>query len=46
MCIRDSGITHSCYDPSNAGACGLCDACVLRKTGFEEANITDPTTYQ
>ena len=42
----DYGITHSCYDPSNAGACGLCDACVLRKKGFEEANITDPTTYQ
>ena len=42
----DYGITHSCYDPSTAGACGLCDACVLRKKGFEEANITDPTTYQ
>ena len=42
----DYGITHSCYDPSNTGACGLCDACVLRKKGFEDANITDPTIYQ
>ncbi len=42
----DYGITHSCYDPSDNGfACGLCDACILRKKGFEQANIEDPTPY-
>ncbi|HSO20027.1 MAG TPA: 7-cyano-7-deazaguanine synthase, partial [Desulfosarcina sp.] len=42
----DYGITHSCYDPSDSGrACGRCDACVLRKKGFEAAGIPDPTNY-
>lgn len=42
----DYGITHSCYDPSSDGkACGRCDSCLLRKKGFAEANIPDPTTY-
>ncbi len=42
----DYSITHSCYDPSDNGfACGLCDACILRKKGFEQANIDDPTPY-
>ncbi len=32
------GLTHSCYDPAPDGrACGECDACLLRRKGFEEA---------
>ena len=39
-------ITHSCYDPSPDGkACGQCDSCLLRKKGFKEAGIADPTKY-
>ena len=42
----DYGITHSCYDPSPDGkACGRCDSCLLRKRGFREASIPDPTIY-
>jgi 7-cyano-7-deazaguanine synthase len=42
----DYSITHSCYDPDQSGrACGLCDSCLLRKKGFIEAQITDPTLY-
>ncbi|HEU4611915.1 MAG TPA: 7-cyano-7-deazaguanine synthase QueC [Kofleriaceae bacterium] len=42
----DYGITHSCYDPAPDGAaCGRCDACQLRKKGFAEAGISDPTRY-
>ncbi len=36
------GLTHSCYDPLPGGrACGQCDACLLRRKGFEEAGIED-----
>jgi 7-cyano-7-deazaguanine synthase len=36
------GATHSCYDPAPDGAaCGQCDACLLRRKGFEEAGIED-----
>ncbi len=36
------GVTHSCYDPAPDGAaCGQCDACLLRRKGFEEAGIED-----
>ncbi len=43
----DYSITHSCYDPSEAGlACGQCDACRLRLAGFESAGIKDPSLYQ
>ena len=36
------GLTHSCYDPGpDGGACGECDACLLRRKGFEEAGIED-----
>jgi 7-cyano-7-deazaguanine synthase len=39
--------THSCYDPSSLGlACGECDACILRRKGFNMSNIPDPTLYQ
>ncbi|MCF8067427.1 MAG: 7-cyano-7-deazaguanine synthase QueC [Desulfobacterales bacterium] len=42
----DYSITHSCYDPSDEGlACGKCDSCILRKKGFSEAGISDPTLY-
>ncbi len=42
----DYGITHSCYDPLPDGnACGQCDSCLLRKKGFSEAGIPDPTCY-
>jgi 7-cyano-7-deazaguanine synthase len=43
----DYGMTHSCYDPTPYGkACGRCDACALRRKGFEEAGVPDPTPYQ
>ncbi len=42
----DLSLTHSCYDPSPEGlACGACDSCVLRRKGFEEAGVKDPTRY-
>ena len=41
----DYALTHSCYDPKGAAACGRCDACLLRKKGFAEAGISDPTRY-
>ncbi|MGE0869909.1 MAG: 7-cyano-7-deazaguanine synthase QueC [Kofleriaceae bacterium] len=45
----DYAITHSCYDPSvdvrGGAACGRCDACALRKKGFAEAAVPDPTRY-
>lgn len=42
----DYGITHSCYDPApDGGACGHCDSCLLRRKGFEEAGVEDPTRY-
>jgi 7-cyano-7-deazaguanine synthase len=41
----DYGSTHSCYDPVGDRACGHCDSCVLRKKGFVDAGIADPTRY-
>ena len=42
----DYGLTHSCYDPSPQGlACGKCDSCFLRRKGFKEAGVSDPTRY-
>lgn len=41
----DYAITHSCYDPVGDAACGRCDACTLRKKGFAEAGVADPTRY-
>ena len=43
----DYGLTLSCYDPDKKGrACSGCDSCLLRKRGFKEAGIPDPTRYQ
>lgn len=42
----DYGLTHSCYDPDREGrACGHCDSCILRRKGFKEAGVPDPTIY-
>lgn len=41
----DYSITHSCYDPVAGLACGRCDACALRRKGFAEAGVADPTRY-
>ena len=42
----DYGLTTSCYDPAPDGAaCGRCDSCQLRRKGFAEAGILDPTRY-
>ena len=42
----DYSLTHTCYDPSPEGlACGDCDACTLRRRGFEAAGVPDPTRY-
>jgi len=42
----DYSLTHSCYDPDAQGrACGRCDSCLLRKKGFAEAGVADPTRY-
>ena len=42
----DFSLTQSCYDPARNGkACGKCDSCILRKNGFREADIPDPTDY-
>jgi 7-cyano-7-deazaguanine synthase len=42
----DYAMTHSCYDPSMEGkACGQCDSCLLRKKGFRDADVSDPTEY-
>ncbi len=43
----DYAPTLSCYDPDPSGlACGSCDACTLRRNGFLEVGIPDPTAYQ
>lgn len=43
----DYGMTVSCYRaaPETALACGACDSCVLRKQGFQQAQVLDPTRY-
>ena len=42
----DYAQTVTCYDPDEQGrACGQCDACVLRRQGFEQAGVADPTRY-
>jgi 7-cyano-7-deazaguanine synthase len=42
----DYAETLSCYDPAPDGrACGRCDACQLRRRGFADAGVPDPTRY-
>ena len=42
----DYALTLSCYDPTPDGlACGHCDSCRLRRKGFAEAGVADPTRY-
>lgn len=42
----DPGLSWSCYDPQPDGAaCGACDSCRLRRAGFRDAGIDDPTRY-
>src|SRR5690606_23945682 len=42
----DCSLTVSCYQAADAGrACGRCDACRLRRAGFEAAGVPDPTRY-
>jgi 7-cyano-7-deazaguanine synthase len=39
--------TISCYAADEQGhACGVCDACRLRRKGFEDAGVSDQTRYQ
>ncbi len=41
------GLTISCYDADDEGrACGRCDSCHLRRRGFEQAGLPDPTPYR
>ncbi|MHB1869307.1 MAG: 7-cyano-7-deazaguanine synthase QueC [Steroidobacteraceae bacterium] len=43
----DYGMTVSCYQADREGrACGRCDSCRLRRSGFEAAGVSDPTRYQ
>lgn len=43
----DYGMTVSCYEADDDGAaCGECDSCVLRKNGFANAGVEDPTRYR
>jgi 7-cyano-7-deazaguanine synthase len=42
----DYALTVSCYQADERGqACGRCDSCRLRKKGFEDAGLSDPTVY-
>lgn len=46
LCV-DYSLTVSCYQANDNGeACGRCESCRLRKLGFKEAGIVDPTRYQ
>ncbi len=43
----DFSLTVSCYQADEQGrACGRCDACRLRRAGFEAAGVPDPTRYR
>jgi 7-cyano-7-deazaguanine synthase len=42
----DYAQTVSCYQPDDRGAaCGVCDSCRLRRAGFSDAGVADPTRY-
>ncbi len=43
----DYGLTVSCYQADEQGrACGHCDSCHLRREGFDQAGVLDPTRYK
>lgn len=43
----DYALTVSCYQADETGAaCGRCDACRLRRDGFKQAGVADPTGYR
>ncbi len=43
----DYGLTVSCYQADEQGAaCGRCDSCHLRREGFAQAGVADPTRYR
>ena len=43
----DYVLTVSCYTADAQGrACGVCDSCRLRRQGFLEAGVEDPTRYR
>lgn len=43
----DYALTVSCYQATEAGeACGRCESCRLRRQGFEDAGVPDPTRYR
>lgn len=43
----DYSLTVSCYTADASGrACGVCDSCRLRRQGFQEAGVPDPTVYR
>lgn len=43
----DYSLTVSCYQADEEGlACGVCDSCRLRKVGFGDAGLDDPTRYK
>ena len=42
----DYAMTVSCYQANvNGAACGRCDSCRLRRDGFKQAGVVDPTMY-
>jgi 7-cyano-7-deazaguanine synthase len=45
----DYSMTWSCYAPKGNGddarACGVCDSCEIRRRGFADAGVPDPTRY-
>jgi len=42
----DYSLTVSCYQADDEGrACGVCDSCRLRRAGFKQAGVADPTQY-
>ena len=43
----DYALTVTCYQADDEGlACGVCDACRLRKAGFSAAGVADVTRYR
>lgn len=43
----DYSQTVSCYQANDLGeACGECESCQLRQTGFKQAGVSDPTRYR